>query len=276
MKRTFFRIAFVFLLITGISGVALAQVALPPVEAQAKERLASSPRHGEWVSVPAGGGDKVEAWVVYPERKDRAPVVLVVHEIFGLSDWVRSVADQLAAEGFIAIAPDLITMRRTGDLTREWPRDSGNAAIRSLTPDEVQRSLDAVAKHAMSLPGARQTYGVVGFCWGGGQSFRHAVHARTLGAAVVFYGPPPPADQLSSIRAPVLGLYGGNDARINTTIPATDSAMKALGKSYEHQIFDGAGHGFLRAQEGAEGANLKASEQAWPRAVAFLKAKLGA
>jgi carboxymethylenebutenolidase len=226
--------------------------------------------------VKTGPADSVIAWLVYPERRDNAPVVVVIHENTGLTTWARSVADQLAAEGFIAIAPDLITMRRTGDLTREWPRDSGNAAIRSLTPDEVQRSLDAVAQHAMSLPGARQTYGVVGFCWGGGQSFRHAVQAPTLGAAVVFYGPPPPAEQLSSIRAPVLGLYGGNDARINSTIPATDSAMKTLGKSYEHQLYDGAGHGFLRAQEGAEGANLTASQQAWPRAVAFLKAKLGA
>lgn len=247
---------------------------LPASRAAAAERLARSPRHGEWAVVKTGSSDSVMTWLVYPERRDNAPVVVVIHENRGLTTWVRGVADQLAAEGFIAIAPDLTTMERRDDLTHELPSDSGAAAIRALTPEWVLRALDAVAKHATALPGARPAYGVVGFCWGGARSFLFATHAPTLGAAVVYYGSPPTPEQMAQIRAPVLGLYGGNDARINATIPATDSTMKRLGKSYEFHLFDGAGHGFLGNQDG-NAANLAASQAAWPVTVAFLKAKLG-
>ncbi len=247
---------------------------LPPSNTTAADRLASSPRHGEWVTVKAGDSDSVVAWVVYPERREPAPVVVVIHENTGLTTWARGVADQLAAEGFIAIAPELLTMRRTGNLTSQWTPDSGRAAIGTLTNEEVQRWLNAVAQYGMSLPAATKRYAVVGYCWGGARSFLHAVHSPTLAAAVVYYGSPPPMDQLGTISAPVLGLYGGNDARINATIPATDSAMQALGKPYEHHIYEGAGHGFLRAQEGQEGANLRATQAAWPRTIAFLRQHL--
>jgi len=247
---------------------------LPASRSGAAERIAQSPRHGEWAVVKTGPADSVMTWLVFPERRDNAPVIVVIHENRGLTTWVRGVADQLAAEGFIAIAPDLTTMERRDDLTHELPSDSGGAAIRVLTNDWVLRALDAVAKHAMALPGARQSYGVVGYCWGGARSFLHAAHAPALGAAVVYYGSPPTAEQMAQIRAPVLGLYGGNDARINATIPATDSTMKRLGKSYEYHIFDGAGHGFLGNQDGNP-ANLAASQAAWPKTVAFFKAKLG-
>lgn len=250
------------------------QEPLPASGATAAHRLASSPRHGEWVAVKVGA-DSVMAWVVYPERSDKAPVVIVIHENTGLTTWARGVADQLAADGFIGIAPDMLTMRRGGNLTSEWASDSGRAAIGTLTADEVQRNLDAVARYGTSLPAANGVYGVVGFCWGGARSFQHAVHAPSLKASVVFYGSPPAAEQMGAIQAPVLGLYGGNDARINATIPATDSAMQAAGKPYTYHIYDGAGHGFLRAQEGQEGANLKASQAAWPAALEFLRAHLG-
>jgi carboxymethylenebutenolidase len=145
----------------------------------------------------------------------------------------------------------------------------------TLTPAEINRSLDAAAKYGMSLPSALPKYGVVGFCWGGGRSFLHATTAPTLGASVVYYGSPPTPEEMAAIKAPVLGFYGGNDARIDATIPATDSAMKRLGKAYEFHIFEGAGHGFLSGQEGADGANMTASKQAWPKTVAFFRAKLG-
>jgi carboxymethylenebutenolidase len=248
---------------------------LPAAGSTAAERIAKSPRHGEWVAVKVSATDSVMSWVVYPERRDKAPVVLVIHENTGLTTWARSVADQLAAEGFIAIAPDLLTPRRQGNLTSDWTPDSGRAAIGTLTVEEVNRSLDAVAKYGMSLPAALPKYGVVGFCWGGGRSFQHAVHAPSLGAAVVYYGPAPAAEQLASIRAPVLGLYGGNDARINAMVPATDSAMKRLGKPYEVHYFEGAGHGFLRGQD-QNPANAAAAQKAWPLTVAFLRARLGA
>jgi carboxymethylenebutenolidase len=248
---------------------------LPAGAADAEARLKSSPRHGEWVTVKTSPSDSVIAWVVYPERRTKAPVVIVIHEIFGLSTWIRAVADQLAADGFIAIAPDLLTMKRTGDLTSEWQRDSAVAAIRTLKREDVQRDLDAVAAHGMSLPAAEKKYGVVGFCWGGSTSFAHAVHAPGLGASVVYYGSSPEAAELASVKAPVLGLYGGEDARVNSTIPRADSALKALGRTYEHHEFAGAGHGFLRQQDGQNGANMQATREAWPKTVGWFKKHLG-
>ncbi len=247
---------------------------LPAGAADAEARIKASPRHAEWATIKTSPTDSVVAWLVYPERRDKAPVVVVIHEIFGLSTWVRGIADQLAADGFIAIAPDLLTMKRNGNLTSEWSGDSARAAIRLLKPEDVQRDLDAVASYGMKLPAATQKYGVVGYCWGGSTSFAHAVHAPSLGAAVVYYGGAPASDSLKSVRAPVLGLYGGEDARVNSTIAPADSAMKALGKSYEHAIYAGAGHGFLRAQDLQNGANMNATKQAWPRTIAFFRKNL--
>lgn len=248
--------------------------ALPAGATTALQRVNSSPRHGEWVAIKVGATDSVMAWVVFPERSQKAPVVIAIHENTGLNTWTRGVADQLAADGFIGIAPDMTTMGKTGSLTEDVTQDVGRAAMQRATPEFVNAALDAVAKYGMSLPAALPKYGVIGFCWGGARSFLHATHSPTLSASVVFYGSPPNAEQMAAIKAPVLGLYGGSDARINATIPATDSTMKALGKSYEYHIFDGAGHGFLRGQENSE-ANAKAAQEAWPKTVAFLKAKLG-
>ncbi|HEU4556345.1 MAG TPA: dienelactone hydrolase family protein [Longimicrobium sp.] len=249
--------------------------AIPAGAAEARARLAASPRHGEWVMVSAGAGDSVRAWVVYPERRDRAPVVVVVHEIFGLTSWIRGVADQLAADGFIAIAPDLLSGKGVPVGPDGEPvADSARAAIRTLDPAAVQARLDATARHAMALPAALPRYGVVGFCWGGAASFAHAVHAPGLGASVVYYGTSPPAPALASVRAPVLGLYGENDARVNATIAPADSAMRALGRTFQHRIFPGAGHGFLRQQDGQNGANLQAARDAWPLTVQWFRRHL--
>jgi carboxymethylenebutenolidase len=248
--------------------------AIPASGAAAADRLAKSPRHGEWVAIKVNATDSVMAWVVYPERRDKAPVVIALHENTGINGWTRAVADQLAADGFIGIAPDLTTMFRADDLKADPAPDAGRAAIGKVTPEIGNAILDAVAKYGMALPAALPKYGIVGFCWGGGRSFLHATHAPGLGASVVYYGSPPAPEQMAAISAPVLGLYGGNDARINATIPAADSAMQRLGKSYAYQIFEGAGHGFLRAQD-ANPANAAAAQQAWPRTVTFLKARLG-
>lgn len=235
-----------------------------------RERLSASPRHGEWVSISTGAGDSVRAWVVYPERSSKAPVVLVVHEIFGLSTWIRGVADQLAAAGFIAIAPDLLTGKGAlqGDTL---PYDVATAAIRTLRAEDVQRQLEAIGRYGMALPAAQQRYGIVGFCWGGGVSFAHAVRSPSgLKGAVVYYGASPDTAELSRVQVPVLGLYAGDDARINARVPATDSVMRRLGKPYEVHYFEGAGHGFLRAQDGRE-ANRLAAEKAWPRTIEFFR-----
>jgi carboxymethylenebutenolidase len=249
----------------------------PPSEEQAKAALDSSPRHGEYVDVrlPSGGAP-IRTWIVYPERKDRAGVVIIVHEIFGLSDWIRGVADQLAREGFIAVAPDLISgLGPGGGGTDSVPsRDDVVKLVRALTPADANARLDAVRARAVKLPAANGRSAAIGFCWGGARSFAYAAAQPALDGAVVYYGTSPETAELVKIKAPVLGLYGGDDARVNATIPAAETEMKRLSKSYEPHVYEGAGHGFLRAQEGREGANLKATQQAWPRTIAFLKERL--
>ena len=244
---------------------------IPPDAAGAPARLQSSPRHGEWAMIPTGAGDSIRSWVVYPERSTKAPVVLVVHDIYGLSSWARSVGDQLAADGFIAIVPDLLTSKHLPDVPDSVLAPLASAAIRTLDAQQVQLQLDAVARYGTSLPAANGKYGIVGFCWGGGVSFAHAVHSPTLGASVVYYGTSPKTSELASVRAPVLGLYGGNDARVNATIPVADSALRALGRTYQQNIYPGAGHGFLKQQGGMNGANLTASRAAWPATIEWFR-----
>jgi carboxymethylenebutenolidase len=251
-------------------------MSLPADASGAAARLASSTRHGEWVTVRNGASDSVRAWVVFPERSTKAPVVVVVHEIFGLQDWVRGVADQLAADGFIAIAPDLLTGMDSGWNGTASDPNKARAVIGSLDPTLAQQRITAVANYGMGLPAAVRKYGVVGYCWGGSTSFAHAAFAPELGASVVYYGSAPAPERLASVRAPVLGLYGGNDARINATLPRTDSAMKALGKTYVPIVYEGAGHGFLRQQSDTSGANMRATREAWPRTIAWFRQHLGA
>lgn len=250
---------------------------LPPGEDQAKATLAKSPRHGEYVDVKVEGSDvPIRTWVVYPERKDKAGVVIVIHEIYGLSDWIRAVADQLAEDGFIAVAPDLISGKGpNGGGTDSAPnRDDVVKLIRGLTPEEVTIRLNAVRAYAVKLPSANGKAATLGFCWGGSNSFAYACAQPALHAAVVYYGSAPEPKDLASIKAPVLGLYGGDDARVNATIDTTKAEMKRLGKIYDVNIYDGAGHGFLRNQGGRDGANLKATQQAWPKTVEFLRKNL--
>lgn len=253
------------------TGVAVASRGLPPDADHALARLNSSPRHGEWVMISLSPTDSLRAWVVYPERKTKAPVVVVVHEIFGLSPWIRGVTDQLAADGFIAIAPDFLTMKNLPRVSDSVATQDAVSAIRTVDPEEVQREIDAAARYAMALPAAQPRYGIVGFCWGGGVSFAHATHSPSLGASVVYYGVSPKTEALSAVRAPVLGLYGGSDARVDATIPPADSALRSMGKTYSHSVFDGAGHGFLRQQTGMSGANMTATQQAWPATIAWFR-----
>jgi carboxymethylenebutenolidase len=233
------------------------------------------------------------AFVVYPSTANaKTPVVVVVHEIFGLSTWVRGVADQVAAEGFIAIAPDLVSRVRGGPSSQELSSDSARKLIGGVSAAERNRGIIASARYAMSQPSAAQRYGVIGYCWGGQTVFMHATNGGTTGFAggVAFYGLPymngnvPNADSLMKIKTPVMLLSGSKDARIGAAMPAVDSAMKALGKSYVGINYPGAVHGFLRAQddpkapardEAEEAANLAATKDGWPKTVAFLKRNLG-
>jgi len=249
---------------------------LPASGDDAVDRLEASPRHGEWIRYDAGSGDRVEAWVVYPERSDPAPVVVVIHEIGGLSDWIRAVADELAARGFIAIAPDLLSGKGPGGGgTASFDRQGIGPAIRDLDRGEINRRLRAAGEYGLALPAAADRVGVVGYCWGGSSSWLLAVDWPELDAAVVYYGTSPEGGY-GRVRAPVLGLYGGADNRVNATIPAAEEAMGSLGKPFAPHVFEGAGHGFLRNQQGQDGANMRATEQAWPLTISFLKEHLGA
>lgn len=249
-----------------------AAVVPPAGAADVAARLGSSTRHAEWAMIPSAPGsrDSIAAWVVFPERRDNAPVVVVIHEIFGLSSWVRGVADQLASDGFIAIAPDLLSIERGGATTDSMAFADARAMIGRVTPDKMNAMVAAVGQYGMNLPAARKVYGVVGYCWGGSASFNHAVfNAPGLKAAVVYYGSSPSADDIAKVRIPVLGLYAENDQRVNATIARADSTMRAAGATFEQRTYAGAGHGFLRAQEQA--ANAEASRQAWPETVRWFR-----
>lgn len=221
----------------------------------AKARLAKSPRHQEWVNVKHGDRT-ISAFVVYPEVKTKATAVVVIHEINGMTDWVQSLTDQLAEAGYVAIAPDLLSgMAPKGGGTAEFgaDRDAVGKAIRALPPDQVTADLNAVAEYVGKLPAANGKVTVAGFCWGGSQSFRFATNRPTLKAAFVFYGSAPETkEELARIKSPVYGFYGGNDARINQTLPKTIELMKELGKKFEPVTYEGAGHGFMRAGDAPE------------------------
>lgn len=241
----------------------------------AKPRLENSPRHLEWVTVKHGDRE-VKCFIAFPEVKDKATAVIVIHEIFGLTDWVRGVTDQLAEAGFIAIAPDLLSGAAPGGggTAELGSGDAVRRAIRSLPPDQITADLNAVFDYVAKLPACNGKVAVAGFCWGGGQTFRYATNNRNLKAAFAFYGAgPTEADAIARINCPVYGFYGGNDARVNETIPTSQELMKNAGKTYEPVIYDGAGHGFMRAGEApdASAANKKARDDAWQRWKQLLK-----
>jgi carboxymethylenebutenolidase len=263
------RSAFAFLALLALAGV--------PARAQdpVKERLEKSPRHHEYVTVKHGDRS-VKCFLVFPEVKHKATAVLVIHEIFGLTDWVRGVADQLGEAGYIAIAPDLLSgMGEGGKGTDAFQgRQGAMKAVSSLPPKQVTADLKAVAAYVAKLPACNGKVASAGFCWGGGQSFRFATNDPHLKAAFVFYGTGPnKAADVARIKCPVYGFYGGNDARVNATIPKSEELMKEAGKTYERTEYGGAGHGFMRAGEmpDASPANRRARNEGWQRWKALLK-----
>lgn len=240
------------------------------VQDWAKQRLDKSPRHQEWVQIKQGART-VHAFLVFPEVKKKALAVVVIHENRGLTDWVRSVADQLAEAGYIAIAPDMLSgMAPNGGRTSDFTDSTGiGQAFAKLTPEQITADLNATADFVKALPAANGRVAVAGFCWGGRQTFRFATNRADLRAAFVFYGNgPEEREAVARIKAPVHGFYGGNDARVNATIPKTEELMKAEKKKFEPVIYEGAGHGFMRAGEDpadTNAANRKARAEAWAR-----------
>ena len=277
---------------------------LPPSARSTAARLADTPRHAEWVKVAwePGSKDSIMAWIVYPKTSNaKTPVVVVVHEIFGLSPWIRGVADQVAAEGFIAIAPDLVSKLRGGPSMDTLSADSARKLTTSLPIADRNLGIAAIAKYAMSQPSAAPRYAVIGYCWGGTTTWMHTINGGTNGysGGVAFYGTPQTAqgalrDSLAKIKMPIMLLSGSKDARIGAAMPGIDSAMKALNKWYFGKNYEGAIHGFLRAQDdpraprqtatvtetqadvdAERAANLAATKDGWPRTVEFLKKNLG-
>lgn len=247
------------------------------VQAQdwAKARLDHSPRHLEWVKVKQGTRE-VQSFLAFPEVKEKATAVVVIHEIFGLTDWVRGVADQLAEAGYIAIAPDLLSgIGPNGGGTAELGGADGvRKAISSLPPEQITADLNAVVDYVSKLPACNGKVIVAGFCWGGSQSFRFATNNKGIKAALVFYGTGPVQERdIGRINCPVYGFYGGNDARVTTTVSESAKLMTKAGKTYEPVTYEGAGHGFMRAGEApdANDPNKKARDQAWFRWKELLK-----
>jgi carboxymethylenebutenolidase len=233
----------------------------------AKAKLEKSPRHREWVTVKHDGRS-VETFVVYPESRSKTPVVLVIHEIFGMTDWVQDLADQLAEAGYIAVAPDLLSgMGPNGGRTSAFTQDKAIEAINHLKPDQITADLNAAADYGKKLPASNGKLFVTGYCWGGGQSFRFATNRGDLAAAFVFYGVPPEKAAMARITAPVYGFYAGDDAHIDATLPETAQNMKAAGKTFDPVTYEGAGHGFMRAGEAPDASepNRKARTEAWAR-----------
>jgi carboxymethylenebutenolidase len=278
-----------------------------PAQEWAKAALAKSSRHGEFVNIKEPNGRVLQAFVVYPEVKDKAPVVVLIHEIFGESDWFKEMADELAGAGYIVIAPDLLSgfagpppaasamkdmpgmsaddhshmataapgsalVAASPGGTTAFAPDQVTRAVMALDPAEVTADLDAAADYGKKLPAASGKLFVAGFCWGGSKSFLYATHRKDLSAAFVFYGTPPPAAEMKNITAPVYGFYAENDARVTSTVFNTTVDMKAAGKFYDPQIYDGAGHGFMRAGEApdANAANAAARSEAFRRLVKLL------
>jgi len=234
------------------------------------ETQAPPTTHGEWVKIKSGNAT-IRAYVAYPERKTKAPAVIVIHEIYGLTDWEPTVADRLAKEGFVAIVPDLLSSRH-GQTPKD--QDEARKLIGDLDPARVTSDLDATYEYVNQLPAVQKgQIGVIGFCWGGGQSFRYATNNPNLKAAVVAYGPPPDSAAVKRIKAPVLGIYGENDERINASLPDIASKMQSTGKTFTYEVYQNTGHGFLKP--GRQGYDTPQRENAWKRILEFYRARLG-
>jgi carboxymethylenebutenolidase len=247
-------------------GIAATGCGVPSLCAQdwARQAVDKSPRRHEWVSVKHDGRS-VESFVAHPQSRDKAPAIVVIHDIYGMTDWAESVADEFAEAGYAAILPDLLSgMAPNGGRTKDFPADGVGQAILKLPPDQITADLNALADYAGKLPSANGKVCVVGFSWGGGESFRFATNRRGLSAAFVFYGEGPAPEQIAKIQAPVYGFYAGADERVDATVPATREQMKAAGKFFDTVTYEGAAHGFMRAAApDATEANKKARAAAW-------------
>ncbi|WP_414663948.1 dienelactone hydrolase family protein [Horticoccus sp. 23ND18S-11] len=252
---------------------ALAVASTASAQDWAKARLDKSPRHLEWVTLKVGDRD-VKCFVGYPEVKTKATAIVLIHEIFGLSDWMRGMVDQFAEAGYIAIAPDFLSGAgpNGGGTDSFGANDNVRGKIQGLADSQVMGDVKAAAEYVAKLPAANGKVVVGGFCWGGAKTFNYAVTGADFKAGLVFYGSAPKPEQMAAIKAPIYGFYGGNDARITAAVPEVTTQMKAAGKTFDQVTYEGAGHGFMRAGEdpAATEPNKQARLEGWKRIKAIL------
>ncbi len=223
------------------------------------------------VKYAGAGGVELGGYLSAPQGKGKFPAVVVIHENRGLNDHTRDVARRFAAEGFVALAPDILA--RKGGTGSMLSPDKAREAISAISAEEALADLRAGVAYLDSHKQVKSgRLGSVGFCWGGARSFMLAVEEPKLRAAVVFYGSAPPPEKLQQVRAPVLGLYGETDERITSRVPEVADALKKAGKSFEYKIYPGAGHAFFN--DTGERYNAEAAKDAWARTLAFFRTKL--
>ncbi len=238
----------------------------------AKARLDKSPRHLEWVTIKSGGRD-VKCFVGFPEVKTKATAIVLIHEIFGLSDWMRGMVDQFAEAGYIAIAPDFLSgTGPNGGGSDALAPDAVRGKIQGLADTQVMDDVKAAAAYVAKLAASNGKVAVGGFCWGGGKTFNYATTGADFKAGLVFYGSAPKAETMAAIKTPIYGFYGGNDARITAAVPEVTTQMKTAGKAFDPVIYESAGHGFMRAGEdpAATAPNQQARAESWQRIKAIL------
>ncbi|MHB0959419.1 MAG: dienelactone hydrolase family protein [Pirellulaceae bacterium] len=249
--------------------------AQPPERLPPGERLEKTPRHHEWVDATTVAGNKIRSLLVFPEVKEPVTAVVVIHENRGLNEWARSLTDQVAECGYVAIAPDLLSGKgpEGGGTDSFATGDDARTALYALSDQEVREALDAATQKVRDLEATTDKVVVIGFCWGGGKAFDYAAHNENISAACVFYGSAPAKEVLQKIKVPVYGFYGGNDFRITGEVPAVRDAMKQWEKTFDPVVYEGAGHGFMRAGEEstASEANRQGRDEAWKRLLDLLK-----
>jgi len=269
MKR-FIRISFA----ATLAVLLLALAASASAQDWARARLDKSPRHREWVTLKHGNR-AVQTFVVYPEAKDKRPVVLVIHEIFGMTDWAEEVSDEIAEAGYIAVAPDLLSgMAPNGGRTSDFPEGKAVEAVSRLDPEQITADLDAAADYGLKLPASNGKLFVVGFCWGGGMVNRLVEASPEIAAGVAFYGVAPPLDQVAKIKAKMMMHYAGLDDRVNATRSGYEAALKQAGVAYTMFVYPDVNHAFHNDTGGAR-YNEAAAKLAWQRTVDFFHQTLG-
>lgn len=266
----------------GLGGMRSKRADLPANFLMAAKTVATSPRKGEWINIPMAGGTRLRTWISYPQGNTRAPMVLVFEPGPGIdmgepptrgggANWLRAIADQLASEGFIAVLPDLAsgTGPNGGNSDSFEFADDVGRAKGSLGRPEVLNRVRAARDYALKLPMANGKVATIGFCGGATLSWESAAEVEGVNAAVVFYGGPPNDNVMARIKAPVAAYFGANDLGLAPRIAPATAAMKKHGKPFEVEVYQEATHVFLYRQD--LGKNMAATEDSWPKAVAFMK-----